>query len=242
MNTFKIKIYQDESIGEDGFFTRKLNTHLAKTKYRPPRGQVIRPADIGSCPKGIVCDILGFTNTQVFTPQQQRIFDNGNFVHKRYLEYYMSKLGCVAHILDEHDTKVRIKDFIECGLENKEYWLRGKPDAVIINEEDGLPYIFELKSVKQENFNELIQPDASYTAQVYLYMFLTGIPRAIVFYENKNTQATKEFLILKDETKLETYLQKIRMIQKFVLEYPETKKLPACECNGYQCNKFTIPE
>lgn len=238
-----IRIQRENSVGQDGPFTRKLTEHL-KSKVRPAyaRGKVIRPSDLTNCIRQVVADILGFPYDITTNPRQQRIFDNGNWVHKRYLEEYIPAIGNAAKILVQQRGQWVVSDFIEVKLEYEEYWLRGRPDAVIVNDEDGLPYVFELKSIKHEDFVALTQPSAGYIAQVHLYMFMIGIPRSIVFYESKNTQETKEFKIELDKELLNTILERIRTIQRFVLEYPTTKVLPFCEGvrNPCDCTKYHI--
>jgi len=222
-----VRIIRDNKIGRDGFFTRQINTYLqTKSNFDYPRDRIIRPSEITECTRAIVCKLLGFSVREVITPRQQRIFDNGNYVHKRYLKSYIPHMGWAAKVEVDDNGKTKIKDFIEVTAYNEELWLKGTPDAVIINKEDGLPYIFELKSIKQELFFALEQPDWGYMAQVHLYMLLTGIPRAIVFYENKNDQDIKEFLVLQDPHIMELLLNKIKEIQTYVLNYEETKLLP----------------
>ena len=75
-------------------------------------------------------------------------------------------------------------------------------------------------------------------------MFLTDTPQAVVFYENKDTQATKEFIVLSDEKYLSTLLEKIRIIQGFVTNYPTNKLLPGCDTGREKCRctEVTIPQ
>lgn len=237
-----IKIFKPALDNYEGFVTRKLNGLLSIVSPRFPRGKVIRPSDLADCTLKLVCDILGFPCTDKITPQQQRIFDNGNSVHKRYLSQYLKKLNMSCVLYDVKDNIVTSHDFIEQGIKSKIHWIKGSPDAIIFNDEDGLQYVFELKSIKQELFNELEAPDFKYLVQVTIYMFLTKIPRAIIFYENKNDQRTKEFSLTLDNNLLNSLLEKISIIQKFVEEYPTTGKLPECDCRGTKiCLKYHIP-
>jgi hypothetical protein len=159
-------------------------------------------------------------------------------VHKRYLKSYLPKLGIVSKIYDAKTRKK--KDFIEISVTNAEYWLKGSPDAVIINFDEGLPYVFELKSIKAENFYGLTEPEWTYLAQVHLYMFLTGIPRALIVYESKNTQEIKEFVIKQDDAVLKSLLERIKKIQGHV----ESNTLPSCEntLGRYKCKCTAIKE
>jgi hypothetical protein len=237
-----IKIIKDTRVGTDGFFTRILTEYLPKRSFSyPSTERTIHPSSITECTRRIVWDLLRLPRVGTIIPRIQRIFDNGNYVHKRYLNSYIPNIGCAAKFYEHKNGKLVCKDFIEKSLKNSEYWLKGTPDAVIINFEDGLPYIFELKSIRQELFMTMQQPDWGYMAQVHLYMFLTGIPRAIVFYESKNDQDVKEFLVLQDQSILDQLLQKIKLIQDYVqkfdqshlqnsLAYAIQNNLPECEC------------
>lgn len=218
-----------------GFIETELDAYLQqKGNYKKQRKWVIRPSELGQCTRKIVMLILGLV-TETVTPQLQRIFDNGNDVHKRYLKSYLPKLGCkpVKVEVTKNGVTERV-DFSEVLIQNKDYWIRGAPDAVILNPKDGYKYVFELKSIKQENFYDLEAPQEDHIDQVTLYMFLTDLTRAIVLYENKNTQSIKEFTVTLDPERLNQILQKIRMIQSFVINYEATKALPA-KCGAGYC-------
>lgn len=224
-----IKIIKRFPKAEKGWFAEELDGYLkaralAQAKY--PRKRTIRPSEIGQCIRKIVCLILNKVTYIPVEPKQQRTFDMGNAVHTRYLTQYIPAIGCAMTI----DGQVQI----EQKLENKELWLRGAPDAIVINKKDGLPYIFELKSIKQELFTELTAPSEDYLDQVHLYMFMTNIPRAIVFYENKNNQDILEFGIAFDQVRMNNILEKIKSIQDYVINYDTTGKLPV-KCHSKYC-------
>lgn len=221
-------ITKQVDVGGDGIFTRQLNAYLhEKANNFYPRERIIRPSEIHQCTRKILYNILGVPTGDSITEGQQKIFDNGTYVHKRYLKSYLPKLGCAATIDG--------KDFIEVSLHNTPLWLKGSPDAVIFSRETGLPYVFELKSIRQESFWKLSEAKAEHVQQVHLYMLLTGIPRSIVFYENKNTQATKEFLVPQNEYLMSSLKDKIALIQKYVAQYDMTKTLPTPDVNEDLC-------
>lgn len=203
--------------------------------------RVIRPSQITECVRWLTADMLGIAPPMKVPPQLRKIFDNGNYVHKRYLKKYLVKMGIAAKVLNK---KTGIEDcFIEMTIYDDKTWVKGAPDAVVVNPEDGLPYIFELKSINDYGFKKLVQPEEAHILQVHLYMMLLSeIPRAAVFYEDKDTQSTKEFIVLKDDNVIKYLQDRIALIQKYVLEYPETKMLPLCEfpdkktcnCGGIQ--------
>jgi hypothetical protein len=65
-------------------------------------------------------------------------------------------------------------------------------------------------------------------------MFLTNIDRAIVLYENKNTQSIKEFEVPFDQKRFAVIVEKILSIQEFLKNYEATKNLPV-KCDKYYC-------
>lgn len=224
-----IKIIKRLPKVDKGWFSQDLDSYLnsksaGSSNYA--RKRTIRPSEIGQCTRKIVRLILNQVKDTPVDAKQQRTFDMGNSVHKRYLTTYVPSIGC-AVMLDG-------KPFIEHTIEDKALWLRGAPDAVIINKQDGLMYIFELKSIKQELFLELTTPSEEYLDQVHLYMYMTNIPRAIVFYENKNNQDITEFHIDLDKKRLENVLNKVKAIQDYVINYAATGKLPP-KCKSKYC-------
>jgi hypothetical protein len=219
----------------DGFFTRKLKEILSEPK-QSRNTRVIRPSQITECVRWLTADILGIAPAMKVTPQLQRIFDNGTYVHKRYLKKYLLKMGIASKV---KDTKTGTEEpFIEMMLHDDKTWVKGAPDAVVVNPEDGLQYIFELKSINDYAFKKLMQPEEAHILQVHLYMMLLpDIPRAVIFYESKDGQATKEFVILKSDALVKYLENRIALIQKYVTEYPTTQVLPLCEFpNENHCN------
>lgn len=232
-----IKIIRKPPKVEKGWFSQALDSYLnarseASANYE--RRKTIRPSEIGQCTRKIVRLILNQVKEEPADPKQQRTFDMGNAVHKRYLKTYIPAIGCAIMKDVEENGVIVQKPFIELTIEDKALWLRGAPDAVILNKKDGKVYIFELKSIKQELYEELAVPSEDYLDQVHLYMYMTNIPRAIVFYENKNNQDIAEFHIDLDNARMTKVLTKVKTIQEYVTNFPATGKLPP-KCKSKYC-------
>ena len=199
-----------------GFFSRTLDNYLVSTQAPYPNIRVIRPSQIHLCQRWIVGDILGRIPFELKSAVQQRILQNGTYVHKRFLNSYLPKMGIVSYILDI--KKGEVKPFIEVSLKDENLWLKGSPDALIINPNDGLPYVFELKSIRDGEFKILEDAKWEHILQLHCYFWLTNINQGILFYENKNDQTTKEFVIQKSDILMNKILNKISIIQKAVTE------------------------
>jgi hypothetical protein len=216
-----------------GFFSEALDGYLKSIQAPYPNTKVIRPSQIHMCQRWIVGDILGVVPFEPKSAVQQRVLDNGSYVHKRILQKYLPRMGIVSHILDI--KKGEVKPFIEISLKDENLWLKGSPDAVILNSDNGLAYVFELKSMRDGEFRILEEAKGEHILQVQCYFYLTNIPQGILFYENKDNQQTKEFVVQKDEILMAKILSKISNIQKAVrennlqipCEFPEKK---TCNC------------
>jgi len=218
-----------------GFFTQALDTYLESSQNHYPNTGVIRPSMIHLCSRLIAADILNILPVEPNSAVQQRVLDNGIYVHKRILQKYLPKMGIVSHILDI--KKGEVKPFIEVSLRDDSLWLKGNPDAVIINTDNGLPYVFELKSIRSGEFQSLMFPKPEHVIQLHCYFNLTNIPRGILFYECKDSQRTKEFQVERDELLMTNILNKISKIQVAVknknLGIPcDNTTSKACKCAG----------
>jgi hypothetical protein len=199
-----------------GFFSETLDGYLKSIQAPYPNTKVIRPSQIHMCQRWIVGDLLGVVPFEPKSAVQQRVLDNGSYVHKRILQKYLPRMGIASHILDI--KKGEVKPFIEVSLKDENLWLKGSPDAVILNPSNGLAYVFELKSMRDGEFRILEEGKAEHVMQLHLYFWLTNIPRGILFYENKDSQQTKEFVVERDENIMNALLNKIANIQKAVVE------------------------
>lgn len=218
-----------------GFFSEQLDSFLTSNQTPYPNTRVIRPSQIHMCQRWIVGDILGVVPFEPKSAVQQRVLDNGSYVHKRILQKYLPKMGIVSCILDI--KKGEVKPFIEVSLKDETLWLKGSPDAVILNPNDGLAYVFELKSMRDGEFRILEEPKPEHVMQLHLYFWLTNIPRGVLFYENKDSQQTKEFVVERDENVMNYLLNKIANIQKAVgeknLNIPcENTMRKSCNCSA----------
>jgi CRISPR/Cas system-associated exonuclease Cas4 (RecB family) len=179
-------------------------------------------------------------------PKVLSIFENGHSFHNR-MEHLFGKAGILIAP--------------ELPIKNAEMNISGRTDAVVRNPNKGLykdthlitlldfdnniifegpnneVALVELKSINNKGFNKVNNdnhPKEEHIQQLQLYMFLSGIRQGVVFYENKDTQATAEFWIEYDEKLVEKLIAKIKNINTHVA----AKTLPEREGtrSSYKCN------
>lgn len=130
---------------------------------------------------------------EIHSAQTLRIFDNGSSRDRDWKRYFK-------------EAKVHVprkkKRVVFPGLR-----LRGECDAIVADhrqngigtEIDDDPWIVEVKTMNAFAWGNLVEPKPDHRMQVESYMRGKRIPRGIVLYENKNTQALKLFRVDTDD-------------------------------------------
>ncbi len=145
-------------------------------------------SDVGKCPRALYFHFKDVPRERP-DPRVLRIFDEGEYTHRRLLSVLYS-LG----IVQASEVRTPPDDLIH-----------GRTDAIVtLNEK---PYIVEFKSSAGYKFTKLKEPRQDHVDQTQLYMHYFNIPRAILLYENKNTQHLKEFELEYDEERVEDLIK-----------------------------------
>jgi len=87
----------------------------------------------------------------------------------------------------------------------KKYNLQGNTDG-IIELERGNPetrWVVDFKTINSNRFSTLEAPEDKYVVQVMIYMWLTGVHKSVIHYEEKDRHQVKEFIVPFDERRLE---------------------------------------
>lgn len=183
------------------------------------------PSSIGKCPRQNVYQMLGYIG-MVDNAQNLLVLENGNSFHTR-MEDIFDKMG----IMIAPELSIKNKLLHVSGRSDaiiwKPTWTPDEPDGSIITLKDvdehevykgpkNLISIVEFKSIKDATFHKLTKskPKPEHMKQLQLYFHLTGIEHGYIYYENKNTQATKIYEILKDE----------ELIREVIIEITDTIK------------------
>jgi hypothetical protein len=132
-------------------------------------------------------------------------------------------------------------------VSDSKYNFKGNCDG-IIEIEKGNPdsrYVIDFKSISENGFSYLNKPDHKYVVQINIYMWLTGIKKGIIFYEEKNRHNMVEFLEKYDE-KLIDYIKKSSSRLKIICESGKIPTIPKdykkdekpCTAFGKKCEYF----
>jgi CRISPR/Cas system-associated exonuclease Cas4 (RecB family) len=221
-----------------------------KDKFDPEK-ITFSPSSIGNCIRAIV---YGMIKEQPLVKDARiyAIMDNGTGFHDR-MEKLFEKTGTLVSgeliINDKTLTSnplrvsgrsdVVIKNILPHTSSNNIitlYQLKDKglptecPEKVYEGPDNDV-IIIELKSASSYKFNNKLinKPLQEHTDQVLIYMYLTGIKIGCIFYENKDNQEWKSFLVEYDQERINYLIDKIQRS----LYYARNNIIPDREYDEY---------
>jgi len=103
---------------------------------------------------------------------------------------------------DDRRRGIKLFEYEEIFLKSEpQYNFKGNCDGIVelIKGDPDSRYVIDFKSISEGGFSYLKQPDQKYIIQITIYMWLTGIKKSIIYYEDKNKHFLKEFMIPYDE-------------------------------------------
>lgn len=158
---------------------RRLGRVLRRLRRRKHELGWVHVSDASNpCDRVIAALLLGYQLPQEErSPQKQRIFENGTYMHLRFYNYFLS-------LPPPFD--------VEIAVALRRWPLVGEADVIVTHPEFGR-HIIELKSMNHEQFKILGNPQSSHAAQLNGYLGLAGLEAGQLWYENKNTQEVKTF-------------------------------------------------
>ena len=130
----------------------------------------------------------------------------------------------------------KLFEYVEIFLKSKpEYNFKGNCDGVI-ELEPGDPesrYVIDFKTISSGGFSYLKKPDHKYVVQITIYMWLTGVKRSIIYYEEKDKHTLREFIIPYDEG----LVDHIKNSSKKLFQICSSGKIPKVPGNYKKSNK-----
>jgi hypothetical protein len=93
--------------------------------------------------------------------------------------------------------------------------------------------VVDFKSIKGQYFDELQEAKPEHAVQIGIYMWLLDLDASVIVYENKDSQAVKEFFVARDDKKIE----EIKCQAEWLLDVLRHKRLPP-RPSGYGMSKY----
>jgi hypothetical protein len=204
---------------EDVWLNTALDEYLTST-MTPSRSGVFHPSTLSNkCDRAVWLIYNGQMPETKLEPILNRIFQNGSYLEKR-VEVWFKELG----ILMGQEVKVK--------HENPP--MSGRIDFLIKHKEHGIVPV-ELKSINNYYFGKLNGPREDHKTQLQMYLNIGHYDIGTVFYENKDNQKIKTFLVKRDLKQWDDILTRCFNIQNM--------RVPPTKCTGLgwcACKKVNL--
>lgn len=120
--------------------------------------------------------------------------------------------------------------YIEIGFMDEATLLGGHVDAVLdlrgleINgvlipkdaPEEESHIVVDYKSIRGEAFRKLVGPKPEHCTQMQIYLYLSGLKAGKFLYECKNSQAFREFLVVRDDEYINAQVETAKRLKRIV--------------------------
>lgn len=175
---------------------------------------VFSPSGATTCRRAQVIDKIVRPVRMETNPRLLAIFDDGYWRHMRW-QMLFNKMG-LAESAEQFDSK----GDLDYG---------GSTDLILNIPEHGR-VIVDIKGANASRWNNIAnsrKPLFAHFIQVQIYMYITGIRTAILWYENKNTNEICEIRVRRDKD----VHARAKRRQKFMQRYVEAEAFPREECS-----------
>lgn len=172
-------VYAIEQVQAQAHY-RRLGRVLRRMRRRKYELGWVHASEAGNpCERVIAAQLLGYEIPRdTIDPRLSRIFENGTYMHLRYSNYFLS-------LPDPYEVQIAVV--------LRRWPIVGEADVIVKHPEMGIQ-ILELKSINDNSFKQLREPQISHAGQVNMYLGLHALPAAgQVWYENKNNQDIKAY-------------------------------------------------
>jgi len=161
----------------------------------------LHASSIGKCSRELYYEATNKKAKEI-EPRVRRIFEMGDSVHQRFMRtlFRIPDIRVIAGELPMPDNEL----------------IKGTCDAIVAVDNDN--YILDFKSINSSGFEYLDDAKPDHKLQVLVYMYYFKINKGVIIYENKDTQALKEFIIVAEENQdlMKQALNKIKYIDECI--------------------------
>lgn len=164
---------------------------------RPP-GR-LSPSALCGCERAAVFQFVGIRGRRRVDPDMELIFDDGNWRHLKWGAIFRDMelvLGPERFRVISVEERVSYPELYISGSLDVVVWMRPNPNS------KGKKWVIDIKGINSVGFSFLLrneEPIEKHRKQVITYCRSVGIPRGIIWYENKDNQQTKAFTVRYEE-------------------------------------------
>lgn len=192
----------------DGVLRPEVAKRIVRLMSKPERNRSgsWSASGAGKCMRRQEFAFLGMPQVGATSTQGQAIFNNGKWVHMRWQSWGLQS-GIFTAV---EKTYKWAKQIARCTLDGLGIALDGRYE--------GQEFGFELKGRNDWEWNKqtVLGVDDITRAQVDFEFLLTGLDLFVIMNENKNTQAKKEWVFVRDDDRVTTMRKRLRELNRAI--------------------------
>jgi hypothetical protein len=203
-----------------------MSMKVAKDNQKNPMRKYMYASDVFQCKRKIYYEFFDDKSAFDFTPEQCRIFQNGDYVHKR-LMYYLRQW-------EEREEKIDFDSEVVVPV-HEELKIHGRMDVLVYDNSVVLDrkqpkHILEFKSI---NVPKLHSPKKEHMGQLTYYLHQMRLETGFLIYESKSNQRIFEFEIKYDPA----FMLEIEQFYRDIWHHVNAKTVPELfhPKRGYPC-------
>lgn len=182
-----LRPYIDEYLMQRDLSKNRYLEHTAPLVPRLRPGGRLSPSTIGGCERQAAFKFLGVEGKRKLDPDQELIFDDGNWRHHRWQATFFD----MEAVLGPENFKVYS---VEAAVTYPPLLIAGHSDALL--KFDNKRVVLDIKGIRDSGFNYVYQqgkPKTEHVDQLTSYMKAHKVNDGILFYENKDNQSNRAF-------------------------------------------------
>jgi hypothetical protein len=167
----------------------RLDRHKISMTPRPRPPGRISPSAIGGCPRAAVFRFVGVRGRKGIDPDLELLFENGNWQHHKWQALFLDMEQVLGKDVFE---VVSIEENVQYG----KLYVAGALDLHV--RIHGVDYIIDIKGINSRGFSWVQhqdEPKHDNVLQLLMYMRAKGVKRGIIWYDCKDNQLTKGFVV-----------------------------------------------
>lgn len=181
-------------------FSEQTIAEIARLAIATPRSRarLFSASGLDRCMRQQLLQVLDYPQEEVPNARLANVFFDGNWRHLRWQALFL-EMGLVARGKMSTDGFAESEDgewMLEVGVTLPSHMLRGTVDSILVLDDE--PWIVDIKGANPRTFSGVKadqSPYRAYQMQMLAYMKATGVPRALLFYEDKASQEYHEVRI-----------------------------------------------
>jgi len=213
----------------DGTISLEAAAVICEQMVKPDRDRrfSFSASQAGSCFRRQELAFLGVGRVGVTDEKTRRIFNNGRWVHLKWQAQLLTA-GLIDSIeVDIKNSKLKAR----CTLDGMGTATRGRYQ--------GQDFGLEIKGRNSYAYTQQAkdEPDESTRRQVDFQLLMSGFDIAVIFNENKDNQLYKEWVIYRDEGRIQDARVELRELSRAIDNERLHPMLPECKRQEGEFNK-----